>query len=36
MGLNLQSVYTLDKLTNVLMFFDTLNMRIQLDYKFIM
>lgn len=34
--LNLQSDYTFDKLTNVLMFFDTLNMWIQLDYKRIM
>lgn len=31
--LKLQSVYTSDELTNVLMFFDTLNMWIQLDYK---
>lgn len=34
--LKLQSVYTSDELTNVLMFFDTLNMWIQLDYKCIM
>lgn len=34
--INLQSAYTSDDMTNVLTFFDTLNMWIQLDYKRIM